>query len=439
MTVRCIALFFAVLVLSTPVHAGNVTLHHEFDGTENEMPINQASDAGTCGFEPPGMLPYVNMGNFAVSQTGEHRVADFHIGWLTGSQTRSVDTVLLIYHNAFDPANPAQNLVAVFDYGEWNRINNQPWAWLDSTQNYVAVLQLTCAKVIGVGGFIMRGPGNIAEIGFDTPHQFYGDFALVSNTNLADFGEWGTHLYANPYLYTAKRSGAHWFFDMSAGIGGGEARPFVYSAPFNPADPSANLLSVPDWWLMQVYLEEGQQIYVVVVDIFDSLSPYQGIIHAPGELLGINPFFAGTWLDPTRAAQGFLMDLDETFGILFAALFTFNTAPAVTESSGAGAQKLVGSSDQRWLTAFGSFSTDSTEVNLKFENTTGGAFNAELPKPTTDSSYGTGKLIAKDCKHIDIEYDLPEAQGVFTLTRGLQAFIQECAAELPVAAPEPLE
>jgi hypothetical protein len=195
-------------------------------------------------------------------------------------------------------------------------------------------------------------------------------------------------------------------------------------------------LAASDWWLTELYLEQGQQIQVVVVDFTDSDDVYQHVIPPPGALPGINAGFTGTYFDATRAAQGVLLDLDETFDILFAALFSYTSTPASTESVGASGKQSVGSGDQRWLTAYGSFSTDSTEVDLSFENTSGGRFNSIEPPIERDSSYGTGKLIAHDCKRIDIEYDLPDAQGVFTLTRGLPGFNEECARELPVAAPE---
>jgi len=437
-----ITLFVIGILLSASVQAGNVTMYHEFTGAENGMTRSPASADAYCSYQPPAVLPYQDLGTFTVSQTGQYRVADFQIGWLTGPKTRSIDTALLIYEGSFNSSAPAQNRVAVFDYGEYNHVNGQPWVGLDSTKNYQAVLQKICDADPGVGGFILRGPGEIAGVGFPTPAGFYGDFSQVSNSNVADFGELGFHKYDQPYTYTAKSGGFHWFFDMSVGVGGGEVQVRVYSEPFDKSDTAANLLAASDWWLMRVYLEEGQQVHIVTLDKRDSESAYQTIIHAPGELLGINPYFTGTWFDPTRAGQGVLMDMDERGegdedNVLFLALFSFTSTPATLQAANANKPQSVGSTDQRWLTALGSFSGSSTEAALTFENTTGGRFNSAEPPAEQDFPYGTGRLVAHDCKHIDIEYDLPDVQGVFTLTRGLLGFTNECAEEVPVAAPEP--
>jgi hypothetical protein len=440
MKLNAVAILAIGAAWSFSVSAGNVTVVQHFDGSESTMPISSASEESACrGQQPPAVLPYIDVGPFTVTQSGDYRVSDIYL-WEPAPVTvrGSANTVLMIYDGGFDPVNPGANRIAGFDFGDWNFVAEDNFVALTGGQNYRLVLQKTCDADPGIGGWVISGPGDISGVGYATSQQFYGDFSEVSNSNAADFPDWGTHLYADPYSYTAPKTGYYRFFDLSQGIGGGATASFVYSAPFDPADPGANLIAAPPGYFIvtPVYLQAGQEVHVIQVDVFDNVSLFQTILHPPGDLAGISSDFVGSYFDMEKKGQGFLVDMDDNYEFLFTALFTYSNASALTlESARNSGKQAVGSSDQRWLTAYGPFSEDSTEVDLVFELTYGGRFNSMTPPATREDAYGSGKLVANDCENIDIQYSLPDGEGVFNLTRILPGFVRDCYATVPVGEP----
>ncbi len=82
--------------------------------------------------------------------------------------------------------------------------------------------------------------------------------------------------------------------------------------------------------------------------------------------------------------------------------------PALDSNPAINVNMDLGSTDQRWLTGFGAIPPDSNFMNINYENTSGGFFNAMTPIPTTDSNYGSGSVEVIDCSNILIRYDLPD-------------------------------
>ncbi len=156
----------------------------------------------------------------------------------------------------------------------------------------------------------------------------------------------------------------------------------------------------------------------VIVEHNPDSGPLQYVLFPPGPF-NFNPGLNGAWVAEGIKAQGILMEVLPSAGILFFAQFTFvDQAPAVSSENtrltalgaGGGNSKMeahLGSDDQRWLTAYGSIPGTGNYMPIKYENSSGGRFNSETPVGTTDSNYGTGWIEGEACDHIVINWNLP--------------------------------
>lgn len=406
--------------------AGNWTLLASFDGSEDSMPANAASLSG-CFPEPPEVLPYKDLGNFQVSQSGRYYGADLSPKSEALPALGSKETVLLIYNGPFDPQNLNLNMVGLIDFAAPTR-QDEDWVDLNSGTDYRAVFQAGCDAEPGLAGFALRGPGEFSGVGAPTPEGFYGDFSTT--TTIADFPDWGTHKYES-FKFSVPKSGYYWFLDVGFGWTGSFVDQRLYKGSFDPDSPTDNLVGTGQYFGFKVYLNAGEVIEVVNVDRYDSDTIYQVVMYPPGDLPGFNPAFTGAFADPDVPKQGMLMETDEVLNLAFLALFVFDD-----DASAQPVDTAVGSSDQRWLTAFGRFSYDSKVVELSFENTSGGRFNSSLPEAEQNSSYGMGTLTALDCQHLLLEYSLPGTpDGSMNLVRLLEGKGRICADWVWVGSP----
>jgi hypothetical protein len=388
---------------------------------------------------PPDELPYRIVGDLQVSASGQYRMLDLTIGWqgARGAQ----DIVLYLYDGAFDPQNPTVNRVAEFNRSFTNHVNDEEWVQLEPGRAYKVVLQMACDIRPGLGGFLMAGPGEITGVGVPTAPWSYGNFADV-DTEVEFPGIERSFKWAGNHKYTAPATGYYYMIDGGAAwpdFGGVPAAPMAYSQPFDPNDPIANHLwgGIPATsFEFGLFLEKGQEIWWVFVDVWDEDEPetdyvYQTVLYTPGELAGVNRGITGSFSSQELDGQGILIEADDNFDFLFGALFTF-------EDGVTSATEDVGSTDHRWLTVYGNYSDDSTEVPLTWENSTGGRFNAAEPAAEQDSTYGTGKLVMRDCNTIELHYSLPDtSDGVFEFQRLWMGKSKLCYDMVNVAPPLP--
>jgi len=110
---------------------------------------------------------------------------------------------------------------------------------------------------------------------------------------------------------------------------------------------------------------------------------------------------------------------------VFVAWFTFETVPPGENTAAFGA------SDQRWVTALGSYS--GNQATLQAELTTGGLFNSDLPLASQDAEYGTLELEFEHCNLATVSFDFPDAglSGVFEISRALDSNVALCEAYAP--------
>ena len=139
-------------------------------------------------------------------------------------------------------------------------------------------------------------------------------------------------------------------------------------------------------------------------------------------------------MTPGVDGAGVMMEVATDTGLLFFAWFTFPGAQAMLHSDDGIRAEAVGSDDQRWLTGFGAIQAGSSVVNITYENTTGGIFNAETPKPATDSNYGTGSAEIIDCSNIVLDFNLPDGvSGSAAMVRAIPDGLQDCLKSVDAA------
>ena len=155
------------------------------------------------------------------------------------------------------------------------------------------------------------------------------------------------------------------------------------------------------------------------------VGPASGEPPCPGEPPArrfINPGLNDAWFDPAAPGQGLLLSVYPDTRVVFAAWFTFDTAPA------AGGAANLGAPGQRWLTAQGGWT--GNRATLSIVNTIGGVFNRGEPAVARETDYGEMILEVRDCTAIDMSYDLPAAgrSGAIRLTRVVGDNVALCEA-----------
>jgi hypothetical protein len=349
-------------------------------------------------------------GTFQVSVSGTYRVADAGNNFpYFGVDADIADVVVVIYAGSFSSASPATNRVASIDEGDQ--------VALSAGISYIVVVQHWCSEIVGPYAVIIEGPGEITGAGFDSLGYTYGEFLPGAPT--ADFPGVGEVRYVEAGPITVPRSGNYFFGDTGPLLGSGSLRLYVYAGAFNPADPAANLVTASTFSpTSTIALQSGVNYIFVAADVFNELNLYQFVLFPPGPFT-FNPGLNGAWVADGVEAQGIFMEVFPSVGILFFAHFTFTDQVAVaqadkdritTQSDGDGGtrpQNHVGAPEQIWLTAYGNIPEGENFMNLKYENSTGGAFNAEEPQATTDTNYGTGWIEGFGCNHILINWTLP--------------------------------
>ncbi len=413
--------FLSCLLAAGAALADHVTLSGSFDGSESMLePM-----PGTCPFGSDESLGYRELGPVSVATTGDYDVVDAGNGI-------AVDVLISIYANDFDPANINTNFVQSVDEGDS--------VTLSTDIPYILVVQHWCNNTTGTYGVAISGPGAITGTGVVTsPAHTLGSFA--TGDPIADFGNGVTRYDLNGPIQVP-RTGRYFFADLSLWQRTDMVL-FVYAGAFDPANPSQNRVGTLDD-NGTVDLQSGTDYYFVAVPFFtNSQGEWHYALFPPGPTT-INQAFSGAWVDFDFLGQGVLMEVFQDLNFVFLAWFTFDQAPAALqlESASPGSKtESIGGAGQRWLTAYGSYAPGASSVDLTFENTTGGVFNALSPQQETDTAHGTGSLIVDDCGHIRLDYNLPAAptSGSNALERAApDAFRDELCLELGVQ-PSPIE
>ena len=382
---------------------------------------------------------YLEAGTVTVSFTSVYELADAgNLLGFTGTGRGVVDIVINVYEDSFDPTNPGSGRIATIDEGEA--------LTLEAGKSYVLVIQPYCENTSGVFAVVIRGSGVIAGAGFESAAYTNGQHSLSDPISDFPMGI-GFHAYDVSDPVQVPQTGIYYFGAVGINFNA-DVTLLAYEGSFDPFEPSDNLVGAVSF-TGSLTLSKNKTYIFVMVDQFDLEGNWQYVLFPPGAIR-FNESLKGAWVTPGVGGSGVMLEIGTQTGILFFAWFTFPEAPPpvlgskanpTPESNPANSVNTdLGSTDQRWLTGFGAIPTDSNLMNIKYENTSGGFFNAMTPVPITDSNYGTGTVTVIDCSNIVISYDLPggllgSAPMVRALPEGKTACLQSINAAPVVQNP----
>jgi hypothetical protein len=154
----------------------------------------------------------------------------------------------------------------------------------------------------------------------------------------------------------------------------------------------------------------------------------QSLKAASAPIEELNAGLNDAWVSAEAPLQGMFVTVFPSLKLVFLAWFTFDSI--ATD----GTSATFGASDQRWVTAVGSFSGATATLNA--ELTTGGSFNSSVPAPTQDTNYGTITLNFTSCEEATVSFDFPGPgqAGELTINRVLPDGVALCEA---LDAPDP--
>ena len=124
----------------------------------------------------------------------------------------------------------------------------------------------------------------------------------------------------------------------------------------------------------------------------------------------LNAGLNDAWFNAATPGQGAFITVYPGLNSVFLALFTYDTQDN-------GASATFGEGDQRWLTAFGSFSGNTATLDV--ELTEGGVMDSASPAVSQKSGYGTITITFTDCENGVLTYSFPSLglSGTIPLSR----------------------
>lgn len=126
----------------------------------------------------------------------------------------------------------------------------------------------------------------------------------------------------------------------------------------------------------------------------------------------INAGMNDAWFDPATAGQGFFIVVFPDIELIFLAWFTYDL-----ERPDSSVTANLGEPGHRWLTAQGSFSGNTADLDIFL--TAGGLFDSAMPAPDPAVDVGDMTITWHDCKTATLSYDIPGAgvAGNIEITR----------------------
>ncbi len=294
---------------SAPAWAESTVLSGMFDGSEPVMgPI---SDYGCTR----GQYGY-RQSTFHVSSAGSYIFSNpfealhYHGGMPVDYR---------VYKGSFNRADPRQNVMTF--WGPSYSLS------LTTGVNYVLVVQ-QCNSNEGAWAAGFVGPGSIvSDAVAHVPSFTRGKFTASDPTK-----PWSPNVdEKTPYKQSGpirvSRDGTYYFADTIPGDMGAQVSLQVYTAPVNPEDPWANLVTWVARGMPLLELHTGQDYYFVTQVI--SGYPTGEFLYAlaPPAPLRINPGLSGTWYNPDTPGQGFFLTVYEKLNQVFMAWFTYADDP----------------------------------------------------------------------------------------------------------------
>ncbi|GJM09342.1 MAG: hypothetical protein DHS20C11_16180 [Lysobacteraceae bacterium] len=154
------------------------------------------------------------------------------------------------------------------------------------------------------------------------------------------------------------------------------------------------------------------------------IQPNAVVIRSTG--IPIDATISDSWVDPRYPSQGLLILAYPDRDGLFAGWYTFNDEIlSGLQSHSESDAKALGTSDQRWLTAGGTFA--GANADLTVFSSQGGLFNAAAPVAQT-AAIGTMQLFLESCNLLRLffEFDDPAISGEMQLQRAVDDNVAAC-------------
>ena len=389
------------LLVAPSALAGHVVLSGKFDGSEpGTTPF-----PGSCD-TPDATLGYRVLGPVQVSATGTYDIADAsYQGQGSESVQFALDLVIRLYDGSFNPDSISENLVGT-------STDVQGDVFLEENNSYAVVAQHYCTNLAGTFGISIAGAGDITGgDAIEAPAYWSGEFK--TDDPRADFGgQTGETIYNSAGPIQFSEAGIYFYSDLTYTVGADPVL-YVYDAPFNPEDTGDNVVAILDDG-NRLTLDSGKDYYFVTHPYSEGpeTGAWRFALFPPGEP-AINMFYEDAWANPEIGFQGAIITVLPTYSAVFLAWYTYDEAPSVAleGAGGKSGTQAVGDASQRWLSALGFYQEGATDVEIQWENSYGGAFNASTPPAQQDTDYGTGRLVIEDCNQVTIEYDIPTGPG----------------------------
>jgi len=138
--------------------------------------------------------------------------------------------------------------------------------------------------------------------------------------------------------------------------------------------------------------------------------------------LPINAGMAGSWANANIPGQGLFIDVDPVSRTIFLAWFTYTDSPLMSEST-------IGSADNHWFIALGTYEAESSSVEMSLIETQGGVFDQSDPVSETE----VGQLILRfnscESAEMDFLFDENNLQGSIEMMRLTAADVCTSLAE----------
>ena len=374
------ALFICACFMYGPAFATNTVLSGIFDGSE---PTASNLPGDKC--DAISEFKYQVISGITVSTSGTYDISDIY-------NSTGVDLIILLYRGSFNPNSPQTNLISPdgFDVSSDGT--------LDAGQNYTMVLQPWCRHNEGAWAVAFSGPGSASSTTHEVSVSSH-TMGSFTNSDPSISSSWCGDKYQETEAVRVSRTGTYYYNDVSINFDVDMCLS-IYSAPFNPSNPNANL--VGRWDERGTFeLRAGRDYYFVVQPWDDGETGeffYTLVLEGP---FRISSAMSGSWFDPATAGQGFFMDVFDSSNQLFLAWFTYDL-----ERPDPGVTAMIGDPGHRWMTALGPF--EGTSADLKIFWNSGMIFDSATP-PTEQTQDGDMTVQFTSCTKGNIAYDLGTA------------------------------
>jgi hypothetical protein len=192
------------------------------------------------------------------------------------------------------------------------------------------------------------------------------------------------------------RSGFYYYNDVSINFAVDMCLS-IYSAPFNSANPNANLVASFDD-VGFVELETGRNYYFVAQPLGTATNGEFFYVFSPPAPFRITTGLSGSWFNPETTGQGFFMDILDNSNQLFLAWFTYDL-----QRPDSNVSAMIGEPGHRWMTALGPFEGVTADLPIYWNS--GMIFDSANP-PTEQMQDGDMTVRFTDCANGNVDYDL---------------------------------